>query len=97
MKFAVTVTLKKDVLDPQGKVVGQTLKNMGIKNIAILIFLVKFRLIVSGNVAWSLLLLNQFDIDLSYSAIMLKAFAAKDFLYSKSTPSFELNFSINKS
>ena len=33
MKFAVTVTLKKDVLDPQGKVVGQTLKNMGIKNL----------------------------------------------------------------
>ena len=33
MKFAVTVTLKKDVLDPQGKVVGQTLKNMGIQNL----------------------------------------------------------------
>ncbi len=33
MKFAVTVTLKKDVLDPQGKVVGQTLKNMGIKSL----------------------------------------------------------------
>ena len=33
MKFAVTVTLKKDVLDPQGKVVGQTLKNMGVKNL----------------------------------------------------------------
>ncbi len=33
MKFSVTVTLKKDVLDPQGKVVGQTLKNMGIKNL----------------------------------------------------------------
>ena len=33
MKFAVTVTLKKDVLDPQGKVVNQTLKNMGIKNL----------------------------------------------------------------
>ena len=33
MKFTVTVTLKKDVLDPQGKVVGQTLKNMGIKNL----------------------------------------------------------------
>ena len=33
MKFAVTVTLKKDVLDPQGKVVGQTLRNMGIKNL----------------------------------------------------------------
>ena len=33
MKFAVTGTLKKDVLDPQGKVVGQTLKNMGIKNL----------------------------------------------------------------
>ena len=29
MKFAVTVTLKKDVLDPQGKVVENTLKNMG--------------------------------------------------------------------
>jgi len=25
--------LKKDVLDPQGKVVSQTLKNMGIKNL----------------------------------------------------------------
>ena len=29
MKFSVTVTLKKDVLDPQGKVVQNTLKNMG--------------------------------------------------------------------
>ena len=29
LKFSVTVTLKKDVLDPQGKVVQQTLKNMG--------------------------------------------------------------------
>ena len=29
MKFSVTVTLKKDVLDPQGKVVENTLKNMG--------------------------------------------------------------------
>tara|TARA_Y100000590_G_scaffold292817_1_gene329777 strand:- start:621 stop:842 length:222 start_codon:yes stop_codon:yes gene_type:complete len=27
------VTLKKDVLDPQGKVVNQTLKNMGYNNI----------------------------------------------------------------
>ena len=33
MKFAVTVTLKKDVLDPQGKVVGQTLKNMGMTSL----------------------------------------------------------------
>ena len=33
MKFAVTVTLKKDVLDPQGKVVSRTLKNMGISNL----------------------------------------------------------------
>ena len=33
MKFAVTVTLKKDVLDPQGKVVGQTLKNMGFETL----------------------------------------------------------------
>ena len=33
MKISATVTLKKEVLDPQGKVVGQTLKNMGHKNI----------------------------------------------------------------
>ena len=33
MKISATVTLKKDVLDPQGKVVNQTLKNMGYKNI----------------------------------------------------------------
>jgi len=33
LKFAVTITLKKDVLDPQGKVVGQTLKNIGISNL----------------------------------------------------------------
>ena len=33
MKISATVTLKKEVLDPQGKVVGQTLKNMGIKNL----------------------------------------------------------------
>ena len=29
MKVSVTITLKKDVLDPQGKVINQTLKNMG--------------------------------------------------------------------
>ena len=34
MKFSVIVTLKKDVLDPQGKVVGQTLENMGYSNIS---------------------------------------------------------------
>ena len=33
MKIYATVTLKKEVLDPQGKVVNQTLKNMGYKNI----------------------------------------------------------------
>ena len=33
MKVSVTVTLKKDVLDPQGKVVEKTLKNMGYGNI----------------------------------------------------------------
>ena len=33
MKVSAIVTLKKDVLDPQGKVVGQTLKNMGYNNI----------------------------------------------------------------
>jgi phosphoribosylformylglycinamidine synthase PurS subunit len=29
LKFSVKVTLKKDVLDPQGRVVQQTLQNMG--------------------------------------------------------------------
>jgi|TARA_B100001059_G_scaffold144274_1_gene144177 phosphoribosylformylglycinamidine synthase subunit PurS len=35
LKFSVTVTLKKDVLDPQGKVVEGTLINLGmnLKNI----------------------------------------------------------------
>ena len=33
MKISATVTLKKKVLDPQGKVVRQTLKNMGYNNI----------------------------------------------------------------
>ena len=33
MKFSVTVTLKRDVLDPQGKVVEQTLINMGMSNL----------------------------------------------------------------
>ena len=29
LKFSVIITLKKDVLDPQGKVVQETLKNLG--------------------------------------------------------------------
>ena len=33
MKFSITVTLKKDVLDPQGKVVENTLKNMGLNSL----------------------------------------------------------------
>ena len=33
MKFSVTVTLKKDVLDPQGKVVLNTLTNLGMSNV----------------------------------------------------------------
>ena len=35
MKFSITVTLKNDVLDPQGKVVQNTLINIGLnlKNI----------------------------------------------------------------
>ena len=34
MKISVVVTLKKEVLDPQGKVVEQTLKNMGYKSVS---------------------------------------------------------------
>ncbi len=33
MKFSVTVTLKKDVLDPQGKVVQNTLLSLGLDNL----------------------------------------------------------------
>jgi phosphoribosylformylglycinamidine synthase PurS subunit len=33
LKFSVTVTLKKDVLDPQGKVVQNTLINLGTNNL----------------------------------------------------------------
>ena len=33
MKFAVIITLKKDVLDPQGKVIQQTLQGMGVNNL----------------------------------------------------------------
>ena len=33
LKFSVTVTLKKDVLDPQGKVVLNTLTNLGMNNV----------------------------------------------------------------
>ena len=33
MKISIVVTLKKEVLDPQGTVVEKTLKNMGYSNI----------------------------------------------------------------
>ena len=33
MKISVVITLKKDVLDPQGKVIHQTLDGMGFENI----------------------------------------------------------------
>ena len=33
MKISVIITLKKDVLDPQGKVIHQTLDGMGYKDI----------------------------------------------------------------
>ncbi len=33
MKIPVIITLKKDVLDPQGKVIHQTLDGMGFKNV----------------------------------------------------------------
>ena len=33
MKFSIKVTLKKDVLDPQGSVVQQTLQNMGMNTL----------------------------------------------------------------
>ena len=33
MKVSIIITLKKDVLDPQGKVIHQTLEGMGFDNI----------------------------------------------------------------
>ena len=33
MKVSIVITLKKDVLDPQGKVIHQTLDGMGFENI----------------------------------------------------------------
>ena len=33
MKIAVIITLKKDVLDQQGKVIQQTLQNMGVSSL----------------------------------------------------------------
>ena len=33
MKISIIVTLKKEVLDPQGKVILQTLENTGFKNV----------------------------------------------------------------
>ena len=33
MKFAVIITLKKDVLDPQGKVIQQTLQSMNMRSL----------------------------------------------------------------
>ena len=33
MEISAIVTLKREVLDPQGKVISQTLKNMGYNNI----------------------------------------------------------------
>ena len=33
MKVSAIITLKKDVLDPQGKVVHNTLKNLGMNNL----------------------------------------------------------------
>jgi phosphoribosylformylglycinamidine synthase subunit PurS len=33
LKFSITVTLKKDVLDPQGKVVQNTLINLGMNSL----------------------------------------------------------------
>ena len=33
MKISVIITLKEDVLDPQGKIISQTLSGMGFNNI----------------------------------------------------------------
>ena len=49
LKFSVTVTLKKDVLDPQGKVVKNTLVNMGMNNLKSIRQGKHFEVEVEGN------------------------------------------------
>ena len=49
MKFSVTVTLKKDVLDPQGKVVQNTLQNLGMDNFKSVIQGKYFELEINDN------------------------------------------------
>ena len=34
MKFSITVSLKRDVLDPQGKIVKQTVQGMGFNTVS---------------------------------------------------------------
>jgi len=34
LKFSITVSLKKDVLDPQGKIVKQTVQGMGFNTVS---------------------------------------------------------------
>ena len=49
MKFSVIVTLKKDVLDPQGKVVQNTLQSMGMDKLKSIRQGKHFEVEVEGN------------------------------------------------
>ena len=49
MKFSIKVTLKKNVLDPQGRVVQQTLHNMGMNSLKNLRQGKYFEVEVDGN------------------------------------------------
>ena len=53
MKFSVTVTLKKDVLDPQGKVVEHTLQNMGMNTLRSLRQGKYFEIEINENDEWN--------------------------------------------
>ena len=49
MKFSIKVTLKKDVLDPQGKVVQQSLQNMGMDTLKTLRQGKYFEIVINEN------------------------------------------------
>ena len=52
MKISAIITLKKDVLDPQGKVIQQALDGMGFKDIIYLIILLTL-VYMSKQKVWS--------------------------------------------
>ena len=90
MKFAVTVTLKKDVLDPQGKVVSQTLKNMGMNNLNQVRQGKFFEIDLKGKEA------TYEDFIIISLVIILTWFTGPDLKYSKERITIDIIIRVNK-